>query len=756
MSVIGQRVLRKEDGRFLRGKGNYVDNVPIENALRMTFLRSPMAHARITSIDASEATALPGVQVLTGADIDIEKMPLPPFIAIDAAYWRPLVARDTVRFVGDIVAVILSEDRASGEDAAELVIVDYEPLPVVVDTLEAVENRVLLFPEAGTNLAMDHALQERDPELFSGCEVVVTGTLRSQRMAACPLEPRSSAAIFEDGKLTCWLSTQTPHQDRDGLAGILGLEPAAVRVIAPDVGGGFGAKNLCVEDVILGWCARRVGRPVRWTESRSENMIAMNHGRSQINTFTLGADGDGKISALRLEILQDAGAYPGFAGLLPHLTALMASGVYAIPTIETHIRVVATNTTPIAAFRGAGRPEATQTIERAMDVLAAKVGIDPAEVRRRNFIGRDAFPYTTASGATYDVGDYERALDLALDGAGYAQLREDQAERRRSGAIRQIGIGLSTYVEVTNGIAESEFGEVEIQPDGSAILRTGSFSHGQGHETTFAQIVSDRLGIPVEKVTVRKGDTDEVARGTGTYGSKSTQIGGAAAAQAAEVVLDRARRLVADMLEANPDDIVLDSDRGEFHVAGSAVPALDWPAIAQHASGEGRLVELSAQADFNAGAASFPFGAHVAVVEVDTETGRVELQRLIAVDDAGTIINPMIAHGQVVGGVATGVYQALFEEVAYDEDGNPQTGNFLGYAFPSAADIPSFEVVEMVTPTPLNPLGAKGIGESGTIGATPAVQNAVIDALAPFGVTHVDMPANGERVWRALQEAAAQ
>ena len=299
MSVIGQRVLRKEDGRFLRGEGSYVDNVPIENALRMTFLRSPMAHARITSIDASEATALPGVQVLTGADIDIEKMPLPPFIAIDSAYWRPLVARDTVRFVGDIVAVILSEDRASGEDAAELVIVDYEPLPVVVDALEAAKDEVLLFPEAGTNLAIDLALQEPDPELFSGCEVVVSGTLRSQRMAACPLEPRSSAAIFEDGKLTCWLSTQTPHQDRDGLAGILGLEQAAVRVIAPDVGGGFGAKNLCVEDVILGWCARRVGRPVRWTESRSENMIAMNHGRSQINRFTIGADGDGKVSALR-------------------------------------------------------------------------------------------------------------------------------------------------------------------------------------------------------------------------------------------------------------------------------------------------------------------------------------------------------------------------------------------------------------------------------------------------------------------------
>ena len=311
-------------------------------------------------------------------------------------------------------------------------------------------------------------------------------------------------------------------------------------------------------------------------------------------------------------------------------------------------------------------------------------------------------------------------------------------------------------MEVTNGIAESEFGEVEIQPDGDAILRTGSFSHGQGHETTFAQIVSDRLGIPVEKVTVRKGDTDEVARGTGTYGSKSTQIGGAAAAQAAEVVLERARRLVADMLEANPDDIVLDPARGEFHVAGSAVPALDWPAIAQHAHSEGRLAELTAQTDFNAGAPSFPFGAHVAVVEVDTETGRVELQRLIAVDDAGTIINPMIAHGQVVGGVATGVYQALFEEVVYDEDGNPQTGNFLGYAFPSAADIPSFEVLDMVTPTPLNPLGAKGIGESGTIGATPAVHNAVIDALAPFGVTNVDMPANGERVWRALREAAAR
>jgi CO/xanthine dehydrogenase Mo-binding subunit len=574
-------------------------------------------------------------------------------------------------------------------------------------------------------------------------------------MAPSPLEPRSSAAeLGADGRLTAWLSTQTPHQDRMVLAGTLGLEPDQVRVIAPDVGGGFGAKTINAEELLVVWLARKLGRPVRWTETRSESMIALPHGRAQRLDFTIGGTRDGKVLAYRLESLQDAGAYPALGAFLPNLTALMASGVYDIPRIEFQGRAVATNTTPISAFRGAGRPEATQAIERAIDTFAAELGLDPAEVRRRNFISKDAFPHTTVTHAAYDSGDYEGALELALRSAGYDELRAEQQRRREEGGAKQLGIGLSCYVEITNGVAESEFGEVEITPEGGAIVRTGSFSHGQGHETTFAMIAAERLGLPLDKVVVHKGDTDEIARGTGTYGSKSTQIGGAAARLAADDVVEQAKQLVADYLEASPADIVLDPAVGRLHVAGDPSSGISWADLASRASADERLGELKAEHEFQA-APTFPFGAHVAVVEVDTETAKVELLRLIAVDDAGTLINPLVAEGQVHGGVATGVAQALYEQVLYDEDGNPLTGTFVGYAFPSAADLPSWEAVEMETPTPMNELGAKGIGESGTIGSTPAVQNAVVDALAPFGVRHVDLPANGENVWRALQEAKA-
>jgi CO/xanthine dehydrogenase Mo-binding subunit len=416
------------------------------------------------------------------------------------------------------------------------------------------------------------------------------------------------------------------------------------------------------------------------------------------------------------------------------------------------VTTVVTNTTPTGPLRGAGRPEATQAIERAVDAFAAELGRDPADVRRRNFSQPEDFPFTTLGGATYDIGDYEKALDLALETAGYGDLRAEQQRRRDAGDPVALGIGMSTYVEVTNGMGEAEFGAVEITGDGGALVRTGSFSHGQGHETTFAMIVADRLGVPVEKITVLKGDTAEVASGTGTYGSKSTQLGGAAADQASELVVQKARELVADLIEANPDDVVLDRDKGRFDVAGSPGTGLSWEELAGRLDEEGRLPELKAETEFQAAAPTFPFGAHVAVVEVDTETGSVALKRHIAVDDAGTIINPTVASGQVHGGVATGIAQALFEEIAYDADGNPVTGTFVSYAFPTAAELPSIERVEMVTPTPVNTLGVKGIGESGTIGATPAVHNAVIDALAPFGVRSIDMPANGERVWRAIQD----
>jgi len=751
MSILGNRVLRKEDPRFLRGEGSYVENLSLESALDVTFVRSPVAHARITGIDASAAEAMPNVQVLTGADVDVEPITPPPPFGVRAGVSRPLVAKDVVRFVGEIVAIVVSQDRVTGADARELVFVDYDPLPVVVDVQDALKDEVLLFPEVGTNVSGTEETQERDEALFDGCDVVVSGKLESQRMAPCPLEPRSAAAeVGPDGRVTAWLSTQAPHGDRQGLAARLGLEPEQIRVIAPDVGGGFGAKTLNVEDILVVWLSRRLGRPVRWTESRSESMVGLPHGRGQHMSFTIGSDRDGKILAYRLESVADAGAYPALGSFLPHLTLLMSSGVYAIPRIEASSCSVATNTVPTSAFRGAGRPEATQAIERAVDLLAAEVGIDPAEIRRRNFI--DTFPHETETGAVYDSGDYEGALDLALRSAGYEELRAEQRRRREEGGPKQLGIGLSTYVEITNGVGETEFGEVEITEDGGAILRTGSFSHGQGHETTFAMIASEQLGIPLERITVVKGDTDAVASGTGTYASKSTQIGGVAARLASDDVVVRAKQIVADYLEASSDDIVLDPALARLHVAGSPAQGFAWEELAERASADGRLAELRAEHEWKADP-SFPFGAHVAVVEVDVETGVVELIRHVAVDDAGTLINPLVADGQVHGGVATGVGQAIYERFAYDENGTPMTSTFADYSFPSAADLPSWERVEMVTPTPYNALGVKGIGESGTIGATPAVHNAVLDALAPYGVTHVDMPANGENVWRALQEA---
>jgi carbon-monoxide dehydrogenase large subunit len=753
LNVVGQRVRRKEDPRFLTGHGQYVDDLVLDGALHVTFVRSPWAHARVVGIDTS-ATAATGVRVFTAAELTLGKRP-PTFMEVPAHWHRPYIARERVRFAGEIVAAVAADSREASVDAAELVEVEYEPLPVVCDVATAAEGEVLLFEEAGTNVCLERPRATSDEELFAGCEVVSEGTLTSQRIAACPIEPRSTAALMgEDGRLTVWLCTQTPHQDKAGLADALGVAPDRIRVLAPDVGGGFGGKGLSVEDVLVAELARTTGRPVRWTETRSEHMVSMAHGRGQRIAFKIGGTRAGKVQALRLSILADAGAYPGIGAFLPNLTALMASGVYAIPRIDVELKSLVTNTTPTAAVRGAGRPEATQAVERAIDTFAADLGLDPAEVRRRNFIPADAFPYTTAAGATYDSGDYAKALDTALERADYKQLRAEQASRRRAGALRQLGIGISTYVEITNGVAEAEFGAVEIAADGSAIVRTGSFSHGQGHETTFAQIVADRLGIPFERITVLKGDTDAVARGTGTYGSKSVQIGGTAAAQASELVVEKAKRLAAEELEASAEDMVLDLERGRFHVTGAPEPALTWTELAGALSERGRLGELSAAVDLEGSTPSFPFGTHVAVVEVDTETGGVSLQRMVTVDDAGTIINPLLWEGQVHGGVAAGIAQALFEEIAYDEDGNPLNSNLVSYCMPAATELPPFELTPMETPTPVNPLGAKGIGEAGTIGATPAVLNAVIDALAPFGVRHLEMPLNGERVWRAIRQGS--
>jgi carbon-monoxide dehydrogenase large subunit len=753
---IGQRIRRREDPRFLLGQGRYVDDQRTQNALYVTFVRSYVAHGRVVSIDADEARALPGVQVFTAAEIGLPPSPPPPMLQVHESMNRPAIASDTVRFTGEIVAIVLAESHEASVDAATMVFVEYETLPAVTNIRKAEADEVLLFEPAGSNTCLRIPQQDPDEGLFADCEVVVSGTNESPRLLALPIEPRSTVAECENGKLTIWLSTQTPHQDKAVLGGALGLEEDQVRVIAPDVGGGFGGKGLDVEDILMGWLAVNAvppARAVRWTETRSEHMVAMHHGRAQEIDFELGGSRDGKLQALRLKILQDSGAYPGIGAFLAVLTQMMASGVYDIPKIEVDITAVVTNTTPTGPVRGAGRPEASQMLERAIDTFAAETGLDPAEVRRRNFIAADAFPFTTAVGTKYDIGDYAGALDRALEQAGYEDLRREQEQRRHNGSRLLLGIGLSVYVEITNGISEGEFGAVEITDDGGAIVRTGSFSHGQGHETTFAQIVAQRTGIDVENIQVVAGDTDRVPRGTGTYGSKSTQIGGAAAGQASEMVVDRAKQLAAEQLEANPDDMVLDLDGGRFHVTGAPEPALAWADLAARLEADGQLAELSIETDFKPEQPTFPFGAHVAVVEVDADTGSVRLVRMIACDDAGTIINPMIAEGQVHGGLAAGIAQALYEEVRYDSEGTPQHSNLVTYCIPSAAEMPSFERVVMETPTPINPLGAKGIGESGTIGATPAVHNAVIDALAHLGVRHVGMPANGENIWRAIVEA---
>ncbi|MCU1426233.1 MAG: putative oxidoreductase molybdopterin-binding subunit, partial [Actinomycetia bacterium] len=508
------------------------------------------------------------------------------------------------------------------------------------------------------------------------------------------------------------------------------------------------------EEILVAWLAGRIGRPVRWVETRTESMMALGHGRAQVQYATLGGTSDGQLLAYQLRIVQDSGAYAEEGAMLPFLTRMMAPGVYALEKVDVEITSVLTNTTPVGAYRGAGRPEATAAIERMVDRFAAEIEMEPAELRRRNFLAPDVFPYTTPTRATYDSGDYEGALDRVLAAAGYDDLRAEQARRREQGDGTLLGIGLSSYVEITNGGGEGEYGSVEVLADGRAIVRTGTSPHGQGHATVFAMLASDVTGIPMDRIEVRHGDTDDVPRGNGTGGSRSLQAGGSAVQGAAEELVRLARDLAADLLEANPDDIVLDRDQGHFNVVGTPAVSRSWADVGAEFVRRPGNATLQAAYDFEPPAGTFPFGSHVAVVEVDRDTGAVTLVRLIACDDAGRIMNPLVVDGQVHGGVAQGAAQALWEEVRFDDDGNPLTANFMDYAFPSAAEFPSFERVEMETLTPLNPLGSKGIGEAGTIGATPAVQNAVIDALAHLGVRHIDMPCTAERVWRAINHAS--
>ena len=757
-SILGTSVIRLEDPAFLTGATTYIDNLDLSGVLHLAFVRSTVALGRILSITTDHAWAMPGVVgVFTAVDLNIPAHHA--FMATNDAVKRPPLATGMVHFVGDPVAVVVARTKSEAVDAAETVIVDYDVLPAQVDMEQALAaDAVSQYDTLVGNLMAGF----RDPQgdsVLADAEVVVRGRFENQRIAVVPMEGNAIAVLpGDDGNghdITVYVSTQMPHMFQRLICAVFGTDPNRMRVITPHVGGGFGGKaGVTAEHSVAVAVARRLERPVKWVETRTENMQALPHGRGQVQYVEMGFTRAGKITGLRARIVGDAGAYAGFGGnLVIGPTVAMAQGVYDIPKISIDAAVALTTTTPVGAFRGAGRPEATCLLERIMDLAADELGVDPAELRRRNLLQPQQFPYTTLTGRTYDVGRYEFALDTALKAADYPVLLAEQTERRERSDRVQMGIGISTYVEITAGGGGSEFGAVDIAPDGSATIRVGTSGHGQGHPTSFAMIVHDQLGIPLDKIHFVQSDTAEVPRGSGTGGSRSLQLGGTAVQHAAVAVLERAKQLAATALEANVDDIVVNDD-GKVGVAGVPASALSWSELAAHAawSDDG---PLGAELDVTQSDATFPFGSHIAVVDIDMETGYVSLRRLIAVDDAGRILNPMLVNGQQHGGIAQGVAQALWEQFVYDDNGNPLTSTLAEYAMPSAAEFPSFEVSNTETPTPLNSLGAKGIGESGTIGSMPAVHNAVVDALSHLGVRHIDMPCTPERVWQAITNAAA-
>jgi carbon-monoxide dehydrogenase large subunit len=754
-SILGHAVRRREDPRLITGTGRYVDDIQPEGCLHVAFVRSTLAHAAIRAIDVEAATAAPGVvAVLTAADLSLPARV--GFQMVPPALARPPLAVGHVRFVGEPVALVIAESPGAAVDAAQLVGVDLEPLVVVVDADAARHaGSALLFPAHGSNVA-NHIAPHVDNDVLAGAEVTIRGRFVNQRLAPVPMEPEAILVVAEAGRLMVWATSQTPFGLRAELASSLGMAPHEIRVVVGDMGGGFGAKaGARSELIVVAAAARKLERPVKWIETRSENMVGMTHGRGQVQEVELGATRDGRLVGMRARVVADIGAYPGIAMILPFLTGQMSSGVYAIPAIDYEAHCVVTNTTPLGAYRGAGRPEAAAMVERAMDMLAVKLAIDPADLRRRNLIAADTFPHTTAGGATYDSGEYEKALDKLLELSDYRELRAEQARRRKRGDRLQMGIGLSVYVEVTAAGIGPEWGAVRIEMDGTATVLCGTTSFGQGHETSLAQIAAEQLGLPLDSVVVIQSDTDAVERGRGTVGSRSMQHGGSAVHQAARAVRNKARDLASHLLEASPEDIVFVG--GVVGVTGVPERALSWAALAAAAGDRKNLPEgmepgLAADGDF-AGDGSYPFGAHCAVVEVDIDTGDARLVRFFAVDDCGRIINPLLAEGQVHGGIAQGIGQAMLEEVIFDDQGTPRTASLVDYLIPSIGEVPDVVTATTETPSPNNPLGAKGIGESGTIGSTPAIQNAVVDAVSHLGVRHIDMPLTPERVWAALAAA---
>jgi carbon-monoxide dehydrogenase large subunit len=764
---LGQRIRRREDPRLITGGSTYVDDLRLPGSLFMCVLRSPYGHARLRNINAAAARDLPEVvAVFTAADLgDAVKGPLP--LEADLGMFseannpeRGPLATDKVRYVGDPVAVVLAVDRYVARDALERIEVDYEPLPIVNDPEAALaDGAPLLFEEFGSNRATYSKQAGGDVDAaFAEADRIVTLRLVNQRLFPVAMEPRCAAAEYQAGtsRLTLWSSTQAPHALRTKLSGVLGLPENLVRVIAPEVGGGFGNKIDCApEEVLVSVCALRTGRPVKWIEERRENFQAAMHGRGQIDYVEAAVKMDGTVTGLTVRVIADIGAYYQYVTpMIAALTGMVLPGPYKVPAVSFELTQVFTNKAPIGAYRGAGRPEATYLIECLMDKVAGELQLDPADVRRKNFIPPDAFPYTTPMKISYDSGDYERALDRALEMVGYAKLRQEQAEARRQGKL--LGIGLSAYVEICS-FGPWESGTVRVEASGEVTVHTGTSPHGQGSETAMAQIVAEDLGVSPENVVVHHGDTHTTPTGVGTFGSRSAAVGGSAVKLAAEQVRAKAVRIAAHLMEASPDDVSLED--GRWVVQGAPQKAVGLPEIAAAAYGGNVPVEdepgLEATRFFKAapGSETFPFGVHVAVVDVDPDTGRAHVERYVAVDDVGRVINPMLVDGQRHGGIAQGLAQALLEEVVYDESGQLVTGSLMDYAIPTAVHLPNFELDRTETPSPRNPLGVKGVGEAGTIGSTPAVRNAVLDALSPLGIKDLDMPCTAPRLWRLIQDA---
>lgn len=792
---VGQRVKRTEDPRLIQGLGHYVDDVKLADTLHVAFLRSMYAHARITGIDTSEAAGAPGVvAVYTGADVAAVG-PVPTAAQLPGLKvpdYRVL-ATDHVVFVGQPIAAVVATDRYAARDAIDLIMVDYEELPPVVDVEQAAAGGPLVYEEYGDNIAYTLTAGEGDIDAaLAGADRVIKQRIVHQRLAPIAMEGRGVLARYLKGEqeLTIWSSTQIPHLLRTQLAIMIGMPENKLRVITPEVGGGFGSKlNVYAEEALLGWIAIQLDRPVKWIETRRENIQATIHGRGQVGYVEIGCKNDGTLTGLRYNVFADLGAYHQLlTPAIPTLTGLMLSGSYKIPAIQINVTGVFTNKMATDAYRGAGRPEATYVVERAVDLVAAELGLDTVEVRRKNFPNPDEFPFKTATGLFYDSGNYQGALDKALEMSDYQKLRQQQAKAREQG--RLVGIGVSTYVEICAlGPSQAmpaggwESATVRIEPTGKITILTGISPHGQGEETSFAQLAADAFGVDLNDVTVIHGDTSIVQYGIGTFGSRGMAVGGTAVYVALEKLKDKAQKIAAHLLQSDAESVAFSEGRfskskAKAAAASSEVPE---PVVPAGQAPAGALPEpeidgkhitiqeialaahiardlppdmepgLSATYFFEPKNFTFPFGTHICVVEIDRETGDVEIQRYVAVDDCGKVVNPMIVEGQIHGGIVQSIGQALYEEVVYDDQGQLVTGTLMDYALPKASMSPRMELDRTETPSPVNPLGVKGVGEAGTIGATPAIVNAVVDALSPFGVRHIDMPLKPETLWKLIQ-----